>query len=122
VEMASCIACGKIFGATGNPVCPACRKLLDIVYEKARAYLRDNQKERLDAKALAKAIDEDVRLVEILVAEGRFDEGDAPRESDDERKRKRLLEDLQKNLSAPAARKEGGPATYASGRHGKNEG
>jgi hypothetical protein len=92
---------------------------LDVVYDKARAYLRDHPKESMNATELAKAIKEDGRLVEILMIEGRFDTGggDEQADSEDEKKRKRLLEDLQKNLSTPQQR-ERGATTYASDRHG----
>jgi hypothetical protein len=120
VEMTTCNVCGKIFGTSAGSVCPSCRKLLDIVYEKARTYLRDNPKSEVRAKSLAAAIDEDVRLVEILVAEGRFDAKDSPRmeESELDKRRKKLLQDLQKNLEIPAKKEE--KVTYGSSKHGRN--
>ena len=120
MEMTSCHICGKIFGTSGGSVCPACRKLLDIVYEKARNYLRDNPKAELHAKSLAEAIDEDVRLIEMLVIEGRFDDKDSPRmeESELDKRRKKLLEDLQKNINKPI-RKDPTSTTYGSDRHGR---
>jgi phage FluMu protein Com len=119
VEMATCSVCGKIFGTSAGSVCPSCRKLLDIVYEKARTYLRDNPKAEVRAKSLAEAIGEDARLVEILVMEGRFDAKDSPRmeESELEKRRKRLLQDLQKNLELPVRQEE--KTTYGSSKHGK---
>jgi hypothetical protein len=119
MEMTTCNVCGKIFGTSGGAVCPNCAKLLDMVYEKARAYLRDHPKEALQARDLAKAIGEDERLVDILMIEGRFDSKDdgAPLESEDEKKRKKLLGELQKNLSVPV-RKEPERTTYGSDRHG----
>jgi hypothetical protein len=94
--------------------------LLDIVYEKARTYLRDNPKTELRAKALAAAIDEDVRLIEILVAEGRFDSKDSPRMEDGEldKRRQRLLADIQKNLDTPVKKDE--KVTYGSSKHGRS--
>jgi hypothetical protein len=117
--MATCNVCGKIFGTSAGSVCPSCRKLLDIVYDKARAYLRDNPKTELHAKTLAKAIDEDLKLIEILVAEGRFDAKDSPRMEDSEleKRRQKLLGDIQKNLSAPVKKEE--KMTYGSSKHGK---
>jgi hypothetical protein len=95
--------------------------LLDIVYEKARTYLRDNPKMQARAKTLAKAIGEDVRLIEILVAEGKFDPKDYPGVETDEQEKRRqqLLGELQKNLSATPARKEE-KTTYGSSRHGRS--
>lgn len=122
MEMSTCHICGKIYGSSGDMLCSNCRKLADIVYEKARAYLRDNPKKKLHAAELAAAIKEDVRIIEILVLEGRFssDPNDMP-ESADERKRRELLESLQKNLASPAdsgdAQKRG---TYGSDRHGRS--
>jgi hypothetical protein len=119
MEMATCNVCGKIFGASSVSICPSCRKLLDIVYEKARAYLRDNTKVALNARELANKIGEDARLVEILMIEGRFENRDSGdlEDSETEKKKKKLLEDLEKNLSG-AAQKPKGAATYGSNRHG----
>ncbi|MDR1133098.1 MAG: hypothetical protein LBL05_02995 [Synergistaceae bacterium] len=118
MEMTTCNVCGKIFGTSSASVCPACRKLLDIVYEKARAYLRDHPKARLNARELAKEIGEDERLVEILTIEGRFEnKSEGMEDSEVEKKRKLLLEDLQRNLtSTPQKQRESG--TYGSDRHG----
>ena len=118
MEMTACNVCGKIFGTSSGSVCPACRKLLDIVYEKARAYLRDNPKANMNARELAKKIGEDERLVEILMIEGRFEnKSKGPEESEADKKRKLLLEDLQKNLaSTPQKQRE--TTTYGSDRHG----
>jgi len=119
MEMTTCNVCGKIFGTSESSICPSCRKLLDMVYEKARAYLRDHPKAHLNARELAHEISEDARLVEILMIEGRFENKDngGLEESEVEKKRKRLLEDLEKNLSSPA-QKVSGAATYGSDRHG----
>ncbi|MCL2683643.1 MAG: hypothetical protein FWE55_00215 [Synergistaceae bacterium] len=121
MEMTSCHVCGKIFGTSSGVVCPACRKLLDIVYEKARAYLRDHPNDRLNTRELSEAIDEDERLVEILMIEGRFDSKDngGLEDSEVEKKRKRLLEDLQKSLLTPS-HKSGGITTYGRDRYGKD--
>jgi hypothetical protein len=121
MEMATCSVCGKIFGSSAGNICPACRKLLDIVYDKARAYLRDNPKRNPRAFELAEAIGEDTRLVEILAAEGKFERGDAPKmeESEIEKQRRRLLKDLEKNLSLPV-KKNAPITTYGNDRHGKN--
>ena len=120
MEMTTCSICGKIFGSSGRGICGQCQKLLDIVYEKARAYLRDNPKAELSAPELAKAIKEDVRLIELLMLEGRFAaEPDKPIEDREERKRRQLLESLQKNISSSAAQKEQKSTTYGSDRHGR---
>jgi hypothetical protein len=90
------------------------------VYEKARTYLRDNPKTEVRAKALAAAIGEDVKLVEMLVVEGRFDSKDSPRmeESELEKRRMKLLQDLRKNLEIPVKQQEE-KVTYGSSKHGK---
>ncbi len=121
MEMTTCHNCGKIYASTGDAICKSCRALADIVYDKARAYIRDNPKEELDAEGLAQAIGEDQRIVEILMIEGRFtgDPDDAaPIESAEDRRRRRLLEDLQKNLNAPTQRQKA--STYGSDRHGRD--
>lgn len=122
MNMTACDVCGKIFGSTGRAVCPSCRKLLDIVYEKARTYLRDNPKTELRAPELAKAIGEDVRLVEIIVAEGRFDSKHSSEDmSDDERKRQKLLAEIEKSLSATTEKAQP-RVTYGQDRHGRGNG
>ncbi|MDR1581216.1 MAG: hypothetical protein LBS35_12745 [Synergistaceae bacterium] len=118
MEMTACNVCGKIFGTSSGSVCPACRKLLDIVYEKARAYLRDHPRANMNARELAREIGEDERLVEILTIEGRFEnKSEGLEENEVEKKRKLLLDDLQRNLTtAPQKQRETG--TYGSDRHG----
>jgi hypothetical protein len=122
MEMTTCNVCGKIFGSSSSNICPACRKLLDIVYEKARTYLRDNPKKSPRAAELAEAIGEDKRLVEILMLEGRFDTVEAPKveEDESEKQRKKLLKDLEQSLLAPQ-KKAPGVTTYGSDRHGRGD-
>jgi len=123
MEMATCYTCGKIFGTSSGAVCPSCRKLMDVIYDKARAYLRDHPKDKLNAMELAKALGEDERLVELLMLEGRFDarDSDGPEDSREEKMKKKLLEDLQKNLSTTAKRSDGeGMTTYGADRYGKD--
>jgi hypothetical protein len=74
----------------------------------------------VQAKSLAEAIKEDVKLVEILVAEGRFEPKDpeGPIENESEKRRKKLLEELQKNLEASARRDK--VVTYGSSKHSRN--
>ena len=72
----------------------------------------------MNARELAKKIGEDERLVEILMIEGRFEnKSKGPEESEADKKRKLLLDDLQKNL-ASTPRKQREPTTYGSDRHG----
>jgi hypothetical protein len=122
MEMTACNVCGKVFGSSSGSTCPSCRKLLDIVYNKARAYLRDNPGKGLNAAELSSAIGEDKKLLDILIVEGRFDGGDYPGidESDVEKRRRKLLKDLENNISLPAKK---GPSstTYGSDRHGKGD-
>jgi hypothetical protein len=117
MEMTTCSICGKIFGASSGAVCPACNKLLDIVYEKARAFLRDNSKLKLNSRQLAEKIGEDERLIDILMIEGRFENAEGEPESDEDKKKKKLLEAFEKSLSAPT-QKSTGITTYGSDRHG----
>lgn len=120
MNMTACDVCGKIFGSNGRAVCPVCRKLLDIVYEKARTYLRDNPKADVRAQELAEAIGEDVRLVEIIVAEGRFASQD-PSEmvTDEEKRRLKLLAEIEKSLSS-STEKNQAYVTYGQDRHGRS--
>jgi hypothetical protein len=117
MDMTTCNICGKIFGASSEVVCPACHKLLDIVYEKARAFLRDNSKLNLNASQLAKEIGEDERLINFLMIEGRFENKDDEPDDSMDKKKKKLLEDLEKSLSTPA-QKNSGATTYGNDRHG----
>lgn len=121
MEMSACVVCGKIFMVSGRAVCPACRKLMDIVYDKARSYLRDNPDATLNARELAKAIKEDAALIEILVMEGRFENtNEAAAEDEDDKKRKKMLEDFQKSLTKSSDPGKKGPSTYGSDRHGRD--
>jgi hypothetical protein len=122
MEVTTCLICGKIYGSNGEAICKPCRRLANIVYEKARTYLRDHPDAELDARSLSEAIDEDRKIVEILMLEGRFtgDPNDeAPLESAADKQRRRLLEDLQKNLASPAQRQR--QSTYGSDRHGSRD-
>jgi hypothetical protein len=71
----------------------------------------------LDAVKLAEAIGEDIRDIEILISQGKFERREADPE---ERRKQRLLEDLQRNLgksdpSSPSS----GRTTYGRDRHGR---
>ncbi|MDR1481517.1 MAG: hypothetical protein LBI74_02715 [Synergistaceae bacterium] len=120
--MTTCNVCGKVFGSSSGDVCSSCRKLLDIVYEKACAYLRDNPKKGPNAAELAEALGEDRRLVDILILEGKFEEGDSPgtEEIELERRRKKLLADLQKSISLSDVKNQP-TTTYGNDRHGKSD-
>ncbi|MDR3355474.1 MAG: hypothetical protein LBO21_10575 [Synergistaceae bacterium] len=122
MEMTTCNVCGKVFGSLSSGTCPTCRKLLDIVYNKARTYLRDNPRSALNSEELSKAIGEDKKLLDILILEGRFDGGDSPKmeESEVEKRRKKLLKDLESNLAFPV-KKNAPVTTYGSDRHGKSD-
>jgi hypothetical protein len=117
MDMTTCSVCGKIFGASSETVCPACHKLLEIVYGKARAFLRDNAKLKLNAHELAREIGEDERLINILMMEGRFENGDGEPEDISARKKQKLLAEIEKSLSSPA-QKNTGVTTYGNDRHG----
>lgn len=124
MEMTTCPMCGKIHGSGADAICKSCRTLVEIVYEKSRNYLRDHPKdEGMNAAALAEAIGEDVRIIQILMMEGRFTgnpEDEHQLESEDEKRRKQLLDDLKKNLvdSGPSD-KQMRSATYGSDRHSR---
>lgn len=122
MEMSTCPMCGKIHAVGGDAICKSCRTLVEIVYEKARNYLRDHPKdEGTNAAALAEAIGEDIRIIQILMMEGRFtgNPDDEHRlESEQEKKRKQLLDELQKNIFDPV--KEQKATTYGVDRHGRD--
>lgn len=127
MEMTTCPLCGKIHGgANGEAMCKSCRGLIEIVYEKARNYLRDNPKAQMNAASLAEAIGEDLRIIQLLMMEGRFTgdpDDEHPLESEDEKRRKQLLADLQKNLeSSSSEEKSQRISTYGNDRHGRNLG
>jgi hypothetical protein len=122
MEMTTCNVCGKVFGSSSGSTCPSCRKLLDIVYNKARTYLRDNPGKVLNSAELSKAVGEDKKLLDILIVEGRFDGGDSPKtdESEVEKRRRKLLKEIENNLSFPT-KKGSASTTYGSDRHGKGD-
>ena len=120
MEMHTCQVCNKLFASSGPRICTGCMKRLDKVYEKAREFLRDHADTELNAPALAEAIGEDVRDLEILIAEGRF-ERDTTAADPEERRRQQLLSAFQKSLgdssgSAAADRR----TTYGRDRHGRD--
>lgn len=123
MEMTKCTLCNKIFGSTGKKTCSACGKQLDELYEKARNYLRDNPKEELDAQRLAKAIEENPRMIHILIEEGRFIKGHPQDDGDDsaeEKKKQRLLEELQKTVEKQSAEQSAAKiTTYGKERHSR---
>ena len=120
MELGACVVCGKIFMVSGRAICPACHKLMDIIYDKARSYLRDHPNENLNARELAKAIKEDAALVEILVMEGRFEKSyEGPQESEGEKKHRKMLEEFQQGLAKSELESKKAHVTYASERHGR---
>lgn len=124
MEMTTCPLCGKIHASQKDAMCKACRGLVEIVYEKARNYLRDNPKGEANAHALADAIGEDVRIIQLLMMEGRFTgnpDDEHMLESEDERKRKQLLTELQRSLATPAMEEKQKVTTYGNDRHGRME-
>jgi phage FluMu protein Com len=118
MEMTTCYVCGKVIGKSTGEICPQCRKLLDVIYEKARTYLRDNPKEKLDALELAEALGEDERLIQLLAMEGRFsgEDNDGKEEDEEEKKRQQLLAEIEKSLSNTVKK---GITTYGADRYGK---
>ena len=119
MEMHTCQVCNKLFASSGPRICTGCMKRLDKVYEKAREYLRDHADTELNAPALAEAIGEDVRDLEILLAEGRFERDVSSSEPDDQRRRK-LLEAFQKSLGTSSGSSvEDRRTTYGRDRHGR---
>jgi hypothetical protein len=117
MEMITCDLCAKPFATTGPKICPRCMKRLDAVYEKARSFMRDNPDESLDVIRLADQLSEDVRDLEMLVQMGRFDR-DVSGPAVEDRRKKQLLEELQKNLSGKSG--EGKKyVSYGEERYGK---
>lgn len=124
MEMTSCPICGKIHVVGKDALCKACRGLVEIVYEKARNYLRDNPKDEMDAKQLADAIDEDIRIIQMLMMEGRFTgnpDDEHMLESEEEKKRKQLLNEIQKSLSSSSGESSHKYTSYGQDRHGRGE-
>ena len=124
MEMTKCILCGKVFGSAGKKACSSCRKEMDTLYEKARNYLRDHPKEELDAQKLAVAIEEAPQMIRLLIDEGRFVKGDSKDSSDEsaeEKKKQRLLEELQKTVEKKSSvdQSAGKVTTYGKERHSR---
>jgi hypothetical protein len=97
-------------------------KRLDTVYAKARDFIRDNPKARLDVKEMAEALEVDVRDLEVLIAQKRLDRDadDAMSEVEDEEiRRKKLLESLQRSSSELSGELKKGYRSYGEERYGK---
>lgn len=120
--MAECKLCGKPFLTAGPMICPACLKRLDNVYKKALDYLRDHPEERLNAKELAEAIDEelvDIRaLIELGWIERNISAESMGKEID---KRRHLLKDFERELSALQGQSRN-YTSYSYERHGRTKG
>lgn len=44
MNVRNCRMCGKIFTyVTGQPVCPACKEMLEEKFQQVKAYIRDNK-------------------------------------------------------------------------------
>ncbi|HHV53029.1 MAG TPA: hypothetical protein GXX52_06050 [Synergistaceae bacterium] len=120
--MAECKLCGKPFITAGPMICPACLKRLDNVYKKALDYLRDHPYERLNAKELAEAIDEDLVDVRALIELGWIERDISTESASEEMDKKRhLLKAFEKELSTlqGQSRKYG---SYGYERHGRAKG
>ena len=122
MEMITCDLCSKPFASTGPKICVRCMKRLDTVYAKARDFIRDNPKARLDVKEMAEALEVDVRDLEVLIAQKRLDRDadDAMSEvEDEESRRKKLLESLQRSSSELSGEPKKGYRSYGEERYGK---
>ena len=122
MEMITCDLCNKPFASTGPRVCVRCMKRLDTVYAKARDFIRDNPKARLDVKEMAEALEVDVRDLEVLIAQKRLDR-DADNAmgevEDEESRRKKLLESFQRSASELSGEPKKAYRSYGEERYGK---
>ncbi|MGI6783920.1 MAG: hypothetical protein ACOX5A_06795 [Aminivibrio sp.] len=109
-----CEHCNKAFidggEETGIPICPDCAEYLDEVYRAAWSWLRDRTSEdgrqrRVTAARLARAIDVDVKSIEVLV---KMDRIQTSASSSGERPDKDLdtLKALRRSLSGSRYRKD----------------
>ena len=122
MEMITCDLCSKPFASTGPKICVRCMKRLDTVYAKARDFIRDNPKARLDVKEMAEALEVDVRDLEVLIAQKRLD-----RDADnamgevegEESRRKKLLESFQRSASELSGEPKKTYRSYGEERYGK---
>ncbi len=115
MEMVTCDLCNRPFATAGPKICVRCLKRLDAVYVKAREFIRENPKSRLTVSELAEAIGEDVRDLEVLIAQKRLDRdaGDFSGGADDEEsRRKKLLESFQRSVTDTSGGE--GKKTYRS--------
>lgn len=122
MNMVTCDRCSKLFGSPGPRICPACSKELDAIYKRAREYLRDHDRERLNVRELAEAIGEEAADLDLLVSMGRlrlFDEDDGVTGSGD---REKLLQDFQKSLNKGKGSQKGQSSSlYVAERYRKKD-
>ncbi len=117
MNMVTCDRCSKLFGSPGPRICPACSKELDKIYERAREYLRDHPRERLNVSDLAEILNEEAADIDLLVAAGRLRLWDDNSFDDREGERERLLKAFQKNLSRDGGKE--GSILHAANRYRK---
>lgn len=70
MQLATCKLCGRVFVSNGPKICENCMRRLEEVYSRAHDYLRNNDDENFDAKALADAIEANPRDVQELIDMG----------------------------------------------------
>ena len=72
MEMVNCPKCGKVFNRTSaSPICKACEKLEEEIFESVRKYLEDNP--NCSMAALAEATDVSPKKILRYIREGRIE-------------------------------------------------
>lgn len=71
MEVRNCVKCGRIFNyAMGKPICPNCRKDLEVTFKEVRLYIRKNPKSSI--AEISEACQVEVKQIKEWIREERL--------------------------------------------------
>ncbi|HOO64778.1 MAG TPA: hypothetical protein PK364_12800 [Synergistaceae bacterium] len=121
MNIGKCRRCGKIMPGVMRPICPNCRKDLEVSYDRVRSFLKENSGmhfRRTDLSELSERSEVPERDIELLIEEGILELEGTREDSEEERATKeRLLKEFQNSLDGSGTRKKS--VSYGSERHGR---
>ncbi len=121
MNIGKCRRCGKIMPGLVRPICPNCRKDLEVAYDRVRSFLKENPDmhfRRTDLSELSERSEVPERDIELLIEEGILELEGAQEEAEEERATKeRLLKEFQNSLDGSGNRKK--TLSYGKERHGR---
>jgi len=71
MEAANCPRCGKMFTRIVSPLCPSCEREEELVFQRVRSYIYENEKCTLGE--LSKAVGVSPRKILRFIREGRLE-------------------------------------------------